>query len=120
MRNDPTDQSTPRIYGSPWDYCVVQVEIIDKQRFGLLGKEAMTLAKWIAKPTYDYAEPFAEQIFTADTRQGENYNEHKANALGDFLLQLEQNGWEIMDDVDLNSNIIYLRKAKTDIAATEA
>lgn len=90
----------------------MEIEIVDKQRFGLLGKDSMTLAKWIAKLTYQYAPTFAEQLFTADTRQGEDYNERKANALGDFLLQLEQSGWEIMDISDINAASIYLAKPK--------
>ncbi|MEO5951943.1 MAG: hypothetical protein ABIQ44_05670 [Chloroflexia bacterium] len=72
----------------------------------------MTLEKWTAKPTYQYAQQFTEHIFTVDTRLGENYEEHKTSALGDFLLQLEQDGWEIMDISDLNAEVIYLRKAK--------
>lgn len=100
-----------------WEYCVVEPVIVNKQRFGLFSKDSVTLGRWAARralPPYpSRGEAIVEKLFTADMRQGEDFNDLKASALGDLLLELTQDGWELMGTTDPHAEAIFLCRPRS-------
>jgi hypothetical protein len=100
-----------------WERCEVDLEVIEKEWFGLFHKDFLTLEKWVARRHIIlrgiYADRasfpiIAERAFSVDTRMGEDYTEIMTQAFEELMGKLFEKGWELSEDATPYTRPIFL------------